>query len=113
MFSVPAKAAGPLMPRGEAECKIYGRPKFTETGWMKNANGSFVISERNNCKGRWSHVSGLFNLSYLLGIINTLITAATHSRANLSTLKVIIKRSKCQPNGSEHIAEGILVDRYF
>lgn len=64
---------------------------------MEHANGSFVISECNNCKGRWSCVSGLFNQSYLLGVINTLITVATRIRTNLCTRKVIIKPSKCHP----------------
>lgn len=91
------KPPGPLTARGEANCKIYGRPNFTEPGWMEHANGSFVISECNNCKGRWSCLSGLFNQSYLFGVINTVITVATRTCVNLCTRKVIIKPSKCHP----------------
>lgn len=95
VFCVLAKTAGPWTARGNAHCKIYGGPNFTATGWMVHANGSFVISDCNNCKGRWSCISGLFNQSYLLGVINTLITVATRTPANLCTPKVIIKPSKC------------------
>lgn len=91
------KPPGPLTGRGDAHCKIYGRPNFTATGWMVHANGSFVISDCNNCKGRRSCISGLFNQSYLLGVINTLITVVTRTHANLCTRKVIIKPSKCHP----------------
>lgn len=81
------KPAGPSTARGDAPCKIYGRPNFPATGWKVHANGSFVISDCNNCKGRWSCISGLFNQSYLLSVINTLITVATRTRANLCTRK--------------------------
>lgn len=96
VFSAPAKTPRPLDARGDAHSKIYGG---TTTRWMARANGSFVISDCNNCKGRWSCISGIFNQSYLLGVINTLITVATRARANLCTRKVIIKPSKCHPRG--------------
>lgn len=91
------KPPGPSAARDKACSKIYGQPNFSGTGGLEHANGSFVISECNNCKGRWSCVSGLFNQSYLLGVINTLITVATRTHVNLCTRKVIIKPSKCHP----------------
>lgn len=86
-FSVSAKAASPLMPRGKdtAEYTIYIEQKLTETVWIKRAaslSAHFSSIKCNNYKGQWSFGSGLFNMSYLFSIINRLITVSAHSCGN-------------------------------
>lgn len=93
-FSVSAKAASPLMPRGK-DYRIHDL-WWAKIYWERGdevccfTNCSFLIHKCNNYKGHWSYEIGLFNLSYLSSIINTLITVSTPSFGNLSILRIII-----------------------